>query len=132
MASTKFCFPILCRSSGWKNTRCRFVFHQIFHLERKRLYLDDLIVTEKFRGKESEKIIGRVHDGSYPEQSKTSALASAWLEYSEAISTKSRRRIEPEWYDCKMDEIEISFLHFLIIQPKPAMSVYILPGFNPN
>ena len=88
----------------------------------KGLYLDDLIVTEKFRGKGiGKKLLDAFMMEAIRSKSKTSALASAWLEYSRKwFLQKVGARIEPEWYDCKMDEIEISSYTFWIIQPKPA------------
>lgn len=80
----------------------------------KGLYLDDLIVTEKFRGKGIGK---KLLDAFMMEAIRSKAKQVHWqvLDWNTPASDfykKVGARIEPEWYDCKMDEIEISSYTF--------------------
>jgi len=75
----------------------------------KGFYLDDIVVTEKFRSKGIGK---KLFDEYVKEAKKENAKQLHWqvLDWNKrAIKFYERMnaRIEPEWWDCKIDEEEI-------------------------
>jgi len=75
----------------------------------KGLYLDDIVVTEKFRSKGIGK---KLFDQFVKEAKNENAKQLHWqvLDWNKrAIKFYERvnARIEPEWWDCKLDENEI-------------------------
>lgn len=75
----------------------------------KGLYLDDIVVTEKYRSKGIGK---KLFDEYVAEARRIGAKQLHWqvLDWNvRAIDFYKRlnARIEPEWWDCKMDEEEI-------------------------
>jgi len=76
----------------------------------KGFYLDDLMVTEKFRSKGIGK---KLFDEFVKEAKKENAKQLHWqvLDWNKrAIKfyEELNARIEPEWWDCKLDENEIN------------------------
>jgi len=76
----------------------------------KGFYLDDIVVTEKYRSKG----IGKKLFDEYVKEAKNAGARQLhwqvldWNKRAIQFYERLNARIEPEWWDCKMDEEEIA------------------------
>ena len=102
-------FKVILAETGGKTVGMALWYFAYSTWKGKGLYLDDLIVTEKLRGKG----IGRKLLNAFMVEAKKAGAKQVhwqvldWNTPAIEFYKKVGASIEPEWYDCKMSEEQI-------------------------